>query len=88
MVLCPWTYPGKNTGVDTHFLLQGIFPTQRLNPGVLNCRQIPYPLSQHRSIKVKLGVKTWSTGERNGKPLQYSCLENPMNSMKRQKIGH
>ena len=29
--------------------------------------------------------KTWSTGEGNGKPLHYSCLENPMNSMKRQK---
>ena len=29
--------------------------------------------------------KTWSTGERNGRLLQYSCLENPMNSMKRQK---
>ena len=29
--------------------------------------------------------KTWSTGEGNGKPLQYSCLENPMDSMKRQK---
>ena len=29
--------------------------------------------------------KTWSTGEGNGKPLQYSCLENPVNSMKRQK---
>ena len=29
--------------------------------------------------------KTWSTGEGNGKPIQYSCLENPMNSMKRQK---
>ena len=29
--------------------------------------------------------KTWSTEEGNGKPLQYSCLENPMNSMKRQK---
>ena len=27
----------------------------------------------------------WSTGEGNGKPLQYSCLENPMNNMKRQK---
>ena len=27
----------------------------------------------------------WSTGERNGKPLQFSCLENPMNGMKRQK---
>ena len=31
--------------------------------------------------------KTWSTGEENGKPLQYSCLENPMSSMKRQKDG-
>ena len=29
--------------------------------------------------------KTWSTGEENGKPPQYSCLKNPMNSMKRQK---
>ena len=29
--------------------------------------------------------KPWATGEGNGKPLQYSCLENPMNSMKRQK---
>ena len=29
--------------------------------------------------------KTWSTGDGNGKPLQYSCLENPMNSMQRQK---
>ena len=29
--------------------------------------------------------KTWSTGEGNGKPLQHSCLENPVNSMKRQK---
>ena len=33
--------------------------------------------------KAESSEKTWSTGERNGKPLQYSCLENPMNSMKR-----
>ena len=33
---------------------------------------------------VESSDKTWSTGEENGKPLQYSCLENPMNSMKRQ----
>ena len=33
---------------------------------------------------VKSSDKAWSTGEENGKPLQYSCLENPMNSMKRQ----
>ena len=34
---------------------------------------------------VESSDKTWSTGEGNGKPLQNSCLENPMNSMKRQK---
>ena len=34
---------------------------------------------------VERSEKMWSTGEGNGKPLQYSCLENPMNSMKRQK---
>ena len=34
---------------------------------------------------VESSDKTWSTGEGNGIPLQYSCLENPMNSMKRQK---
>ena len=33
---------------------------------------------------VERSDRMWSTGERNGKPLQYSCLENPMNSMKRQ----
>jgi len=36
-------------------------------------------------VVVESSDKTWSTGEGNGKPLQYSCLENPMNSMKRQK---
>ena len=34
---------------------------------------------------VESSDKMWSTGEGNGKPLQYSCLDNPMNSMKRQK---
>ena len=34
---------------------------------------------------VESSNKTWPTGEGNGKPSQYSCLENPMNSMKRQK---
>ena len=42
---CPWNFPGKNTGVGYHFLLQGIFPTQELNPGLLHCRQILYRLS-------------------------------------------
>ena len=41
--------------------------------------------TQHGQVIVKSSDKTWSTGEGNGKPLQYSCLENPMNSKKRQK---
>ena len=41
--------------------------------------------TQDGRIMVETSDKTWSTGEGNGKPLQYSCLENPMNSMKRQK---
>ena len=36
-------------------------------------------------VIVERSDRTWSTGEGNGKPLQHSCLENPMNSMKRQK---
>ena len=36
-------------------------------------------------VMVERSDRMWSTGEGNGKPLQYSCLENPMNSMKRQK---
>ena len=35
-------------------------------------------------VMVESSDKTWSPGEGNSKPLQYSCLENPMNSMKRQ----
>ena len=41
--------------------------------------------TQDRWVMVERSDRMWSTGEGNGKPLQYSCLENPMNSMKRQK---
>ena len=41
----PWDFPGKNTGVGCHFLLQGIFPTQGLNPGLPHSRQMLYCLS-------------------------------------------
>ena len=43
----PWNSPGKNTRVGSLSLLQGIFPTQGLNPGLPHCRQILYHLS-HR----------------------------------------
>ena len=40
--------------------------------------------TQDGRVMVERSDRIWSTGEGNGKPLQYSCLENPMNSMKRQ----
>ena len=46
---------------------------------------MPYRATQDGQVMAESSDKTWSTGEGNGKPLQYHCLENPMNSMKRQK---
>ena len=46
---------------------------------------MPSRATQDRRVMVERSDRMWSTGEGNGKPLQYSCLENPMNSMKRQK---
>ena len=46
---------------------------------------MPCRPTQDRWVMVESSDKTWSTGKGNGEPLQYSCLENPMNSMKKQK---
>ena len=46
---------------------------------------MPCRAAQDGLVLVESSDETWSTGEGNGKPVQYSCLENPMNSMKRQK---
>ena len=45
---------------------------------------MPCGATQDWRVMVERTDRMWSTGEGNGKPLQYSCLENPMNSMKRQ----
>ena len=45
---------------------------------------MPCKATQDGWVIVESSDKMWSTGEGNGKPLQYSCLENPMNSTKRQ----
>ena len=47
----PLNSPGQNTGVGSCSLLQGIFPTQGLNPGLLHCRRILYCLSHQESPK-------------------------------------
>ena len=52
-LLCPWNSLGKNTGVGSHSLLQGIFPTQGLNPGLPHCRWILCRLSLQGSPIIK-----------------------------------
>ena len=51
-LLCPWDSPSKNTGVDSHSLLQGIFLTQGWNPGIWPYRQILYCMSHEDSPKI------------------------------------
>ena len=46
---------------------------------------MPCGVTDDRQVMVHRSDRMWSTGEGNGTPLHYSCLENPMNSMKRQK---
>ena len=53
-----------------------MLPTLKLNHA--------HGATQDVRVMVERSDRMWSTGEGNGKPLQYSCLENPMNSMKRQ----
>ena len=54
-LLCPWDFPGKNTGVGCHFLLQEIFPIQGLNPGLPHCRQTLYRLSHQGTLVERWG---------------------------------
>ena len=48
----PWNSPGQNTGVGSCSLLQGVFPTQGLNPGLPHCRWILYQLSHQGSPRI------------------------------------
>ena len=55
-LLRPWDFPGKNTGVGCHCLLQEIFPTQGLNPSLLLCRQMLYHLSHQGNTILDLKI--------------------------------
>ena len=60
-LLCPWDSPGKNTGVGSHYHLQGIFLIQGLNPGLLHHRQILYHLI-HWKLHKQYGTRKPYTG--------------------------
>ena len=69
-LLSPWDSPAKSTGVGCHSLLQGIFPTQGSNLGLLHCRQIVYHLSHQgrpagsvlasNISQLPLSMETWA----------------------------
>ena len=58
-ILCPCNFPGKNTRVGCHFLLQEILPTQGLNPGLLHCRQMLYHLSLQGTLCIPMQSIDW-----------------------------
>ena len=72
-----WDFPGKNTGVGWCFLLQGIFPTQGSNPGLLHCRQNLYHLSHQGSqVLNKHGLNGWEVGKSQQDP---PCTDEQIN---------
>ena len=87
-LICPWDSPGKSTEVDCHALLQGIFPTQGSNLGLLHCRRILYrwatreaPRSECNSSNVKhTNLMSWTS----------ICflLQNPRPASRKQKCLH
>ena len=64
----PWNFPGKSTGVACHFLVQGIFLTQRSNLGLPHCRETLFHLSHQVLPNSDLYWRKW------GKPLDHSGM--------------
>ena len=78
-LLCPWDSPGKNPGVGSHSLLQGIFPTQGSNPGLLHYRQIL--LSEPLGNLLEFFSQTFSIFGWNcgcGRAMVRNCLRLPV----------
>ena len=70
-LLCSWDFTGKNTGVDSHFLFQGILLTQGLNSHLLHWQVDSFPLCHQGSL-----ILQYIIAERKGFPHSYSCLIN------------
>ena len=88
-LFCPWDSLGKNTGVGSHSLLQGIFLNQGSNPCLLHCRQILYCLthkgspksSQHRLKNgINASIITWTS--------RISCFQLLQESQPLQRLFH
>ena len=82
---CPYPSVGRQDENNNHRKLTKLITWTTSLSNSMKLWAMPCRATQDGRVMVESSDKTWSTRERNGKPLQYSCLENPMNSMKRQK---
>ena len=83
MLLCLWNSSGKNTGVGSHSLLQGLFPSQVSNLSLLHCRQILYHVSHQGSCQCSIAVSylitsnlPWFMDLTFQAPIQYGAISN------------
>ena len=76
---------GRQNENHNHRKLNNLITWTTALSNSLKLLAMPCRATQDGRVMVESSDKKWSTGESNGKPLQYSCLENPMNSIKRQK---
>ena len=84
----PWAsfpYPSEGRQNETHKKLSKLTTWTTALSNSMKLWAMPCKAIQDRQVIVESSGKTWSTREENGKPLQYSCLENPVNIMKSQK---
>ena len=84
----PFSYPpseGKQTENHNHRKLTNLITWTTALSNSVKLWVMPYRATQEGHVMVESSDKVWSTGEGNGKALQYSCFEKPMNDMKRQK---
>jgi len=70
----PWNSPGQNTGVGCYALLEGIFPTQGSNPGLLHCRRILNQLSHKGSFRLVIENKKWENHNNDNNSDNNDCV--------------
>ena len=73
----PWNSPDQNTEVDSLSLLQGIFPTQELNWGLLHCRQVFFYQLSYQGMGCKTGKGACSPPSSSLRRVPLSCSETP-----------
>ena len=81
----PFPSEGKQTENHNHRKLTNLITWTTALSNSMKLWAMPCSATQDRQVVVESSDKMWSTGEGNGKPLNYSYLENTMNNMKRQK---